>query len=232
VPALGFVLALSLVLAQTTPVFVVAVRYGAADRPAWERDLPAIRSLGFTAIVVPDERVESIRGVASQQDLIVIPERNQAAPPVVLLDVATGPGSPRYVGWAAVQDGARVIAFAVDGSARSRSLLEAGAFASVVSSNARLFLAIKPVEGARADGSTVEARLFKAGHALVLIALNHSDEPRDATIALPEGSPLAEWVNLETGEVAYFDRAPGGVSRRHRFAPRDALVLVIRKDIQ
>ena len=53
-------------------VFVVAVRYGAADRPAWERDLPAIRSLGFTAIVVPDERVESIRAIASPLDLIVI----------------------------------------------------------------------------------------------------------------------------------------------------------------
>jgi hypothetical protein len=225
-------LALSLVLAQATPVFVVAVRYGAADRLAWERDLPAIRSLGFTAIVVPDERVESIRTVASQQDLSVIPRRDESAPPLVAIEEDAAPGMLRYRGWAAVQKGARGVAFRADAGSQARAAQAAGAFATVVTSNSLLFLAIKPIGGARADVTPVEARLFKAGHALVLIALNHSDEPRDATITLPEGSPLAEWVNLETGEVAYFDRAPGGVARRHRFTPRDALVLVIRRDIQ
>ena len=53
--------------------------------------------------------------------------------------------------------------------------------------------------------------------------MNHGDQPHDATITLPQGSPLAEWVNLETGEVAYFDRVADGVARRHRFAARDAL---------
>jgi hypothetical protein len=225
-------LALSLVLGQATPVFVAAVRYDAVDRPAWERDLPAIRSLGFSAIVVPDERVDSIRAVASQLDLIVIPRRDESAPPLVAIDDDAAPGMLRYRGWAAVQKGARGVAFGADASSRSRAVQTAGAFATVVTSNSPLFLAIKPVDGARADEPTVEARLFQAGHALVLIALNHADQPREATIALPEGSPLAEWVNLESGQVAYFDRAPGSIIRRHRFAPRDALVLVIRKDIQ
>lgn len=225
-------LALTLVLAQATPVFVVAVRYGAADRPAWERDLPAIRSLGFTAIVVPDERVESIRAIASPLDLIVIPRRDESSPPLVAIDDDRTPGMLRYRGWSAVQKGARGVAFRAEAGSRSAAIQTAGAFATVVTSNSQLFLAIKPVDGARTDESTVEARLFQAGQALVLIALNHADQPRDATITLPEGSPLAEWVNLETGEVAYFDRAPGATSRRHRFAPRDVLVLVIRRDIQ
>jgi hypothetical protein len=225
-------LALSLVLVQATPVFVVAVRYGPADRPAWERDLPAIRTLGFTAIVVPDERVESIRAVASPLDLIVIPRRDESALPLVAINEDAAPQMLRYRGWAAVQKGARGVAFRADAGSQSRAVQAAGAFATVVTSNSPLFLAVKPIEGARADETSVEARLFKAGHALVLIALNHADEPRTTTITLPEGSPLAEWVNLETGEVAYFDRAPGGVARRHRFTPRDALVLVIRADIQ
>jgi hypothetical protein len=229
---LVFVLAQSLVLAQATPVFAAAARYDARDRPAWERDLPAIRSLGFTAIVVPDERVDSIRAVASQLDLIVIPRRDESAPPLVAIDGDGAPGMLRYRGWAAVQKGARGVVFRVDAGSRSLAVQAAGAFATVVTSNSRLFLAIRPVDGARADKRTVEARLFQAGHALVLIALNHADQPLEATITLPEGTPLAEWVNLETGDVAYFDRAPGGVARRHRFAPRDALVLVIRKDIQ
>jgi hypothetical protein len=78
----------------------------------------------------------------------------------------------------------------------------------------------------------VDVRLFQSRQALVLIALNHRDEAVDATIVLPSGMPLAEWVDLETGEIAYFDRVPDGVAHRHRFAGRDALVLVIRKDIQ
>jgi hypothetical protein len=225
-------LALSLALAQATPVFVAAVRYGAEDRPAWERDLPAIRALGFTAIVVPDERVDSIRAVASELDLIVIPRRNESAAPLVAIEDDAAPGMLRYRGWAAVQKGARGVAFKADAASRSPAVQTAGAFATVVTSNSPLFLAIDPVDGARTDQSAVEARLFKAGHALVLIALNHADTPHEVAITLPEGSPLAEWVNLESGQVAYFDRAPDGVIRRHRFAPRDALVLVIRSDIQ
>jgi beta-galactosidase len=83
-----------------------------------------------------------------------------------------------------------------------------------------------------APAGLVEARLLEAGHALVLIALNHDTAPHEASITLPAGYPLAEWVNLETGGIAYFDRVPGGVRLRHRFAPRDALVLLIRRDIQ
>jgi hypothetical protein len=106
----------------------------------------------------------------------------------------------------------------------------AGDFGSSVAGSSALFLTIKPIEGARSP--QVDVRLFQSRQALVLIALNHRDEAVDATIVLPSGMPLAEWVDLETGEIAYFDRVSDGVAHRHRFAARDALVLVIRKDIQ
>jgi beta-galactosidase len=83
-----------------------------------------------------------------------------------------------------------------------------------------------------APPGVVEGRLLEAGNALVLIALNHDTTPHEASFTLPASYPTAEWVNLETGGVAYFDRVPGGVRLRHKFAARDALVLVIRRDIQ
>jgi hypothetical protein len=224
---------------QTAPVFPVAVRYSAEDGAQWERDLIAIRALGFTAVVVPDDRVEPIRSAATAAELQIISKRVVDKPPVVLLDASGAPAALRYRGWTAIRHGARAIVFAVEarfaGSPETAGLIPphlrvAGEFASSVAGSSALFLTIKPIDGARSPQADV--RLFQSRQALVLIALNHRDEAVDATIVLPSGMPLAEWVDLETGEIAYFDRVPDGVAHRHQFAARDALVLVIRKDIQ
>jgi hypothetical protein len=223
--------AVALVLAQAAPVFTVAVRYSSADRTAWTRDLHALRALGLTAVVVPDDRVEAISRAAAEAELQVIASRDADVPPAVPLDASGPPSALRYRGWTAVRHGARAIVFALEAEAPfSPHVRAAGAFASTVAGSAGLFLAIKPLDAARADD--VDVRLFQAAQALVLIALNHHDEPREGVITLPPSMPLAEWVNLETGETAYFDRATDGVVHRHRFAARDALVLVIRRDIQ
>lgn len=227
------------VAAQAMPVFPVAVRYVPGDAAQSGRDLVAIRALGFTAVVVPDERVESIRGAANAAELQIIAGRDEEKPPLVLLD-ASGPASAlRYRGWTAIRHGARAIAFALDAGSpgapgshvvTAPRLRAAGAFADRVAGSSALFLTIKPIEGARS--AQVDVRLFQSRQALVVIALNHRDAPVDASIDLPASMPLAEWVDLETGEVAYFDRIPDGVAHRRRFEARDALVLVIRKDIQ
>jgi hypothetical protein len=234
VSVLAFVLA-----AQVAPVFPVAVRYAAEEGAPLNQDLVAIRAIGFTAVVVPDDRVERIGAAAAQAELQVIARRDEDKPPMVLLDGSGPPSALRYRGWTAIRHGARAIAFAVDvptPTARGPAgevaphLRAAGEFASSVAGSSALFLTIKPIEGARAD--LVDVRLFQSRQALVLIAMNHRDAPQEATITLPPATPLAEWVNLETGEVAYFDRVADGVAHRHRFAARDALVLVIRRDIQ
>ena len=228
-----------MILAQAAPVFPVAVRYAAEEGASWNQDLVAIRGLGFTAVVVPDDRVERIRAAAAEAELQIIARRDEDKPPMVLLDGSGPPSALRYRGWTAIRHGARAIAFAVDAptpTARGPAgtsaphLRAAGEFASSVAGSAALFLSIKPIDGARAD--LVDARLFQSRQALVLIAMNHRDAPQEATITLPPATPLAEWVNLETGEVAYFDRVADAVAHRHWFAARDALVLVIRRDIQ
>ena len=112
---------------------------------------------------MPDERVESIRAIASPLDLIVIPRRDESSPPLVAIDDDRTPGMLECRGWSAVQKGARGVAFRAEAGSRSAAIQTAGAFATVVTSNSQLFLAIKPVDGARTDESTVEARLFKQG---------------------------------------------------------------------
>jgi hypothetical protein len=230
------ILALSV---QSTPVFPVAVRYAAGDSAQWGRDLVAIRALGFTAVVVPDDQVESIRGAANAAELLVIAKRDEDKPPMVVLDASGAPAGLRYRGWTAIRHGARAIAFAMEARFAAGPeatgliaprLRVAGDFAGGVAGSSALFLTIKPIDGARSQ--QVDVRLFQSRQALVLIALNHRDEAVHATIALPSGMPLAEWVDLETGQIAYFDRVPDGVAHRHQFAARDALVLVIRRDIQ
>lgn len=222
--------------AQAPPVFPIAVRYAAEDSTQWGRDLVALRGLGFTAVVVPDDRIEPIRAAAAEAEMQVIAKRDEEKPPMVLLDASGVPSALRYRGWTAIRHGARAIAFAMEArlpgatAGMAPQLRSAGDFAGSVAGSSALFLTIKPIEGARSPH--VDARLFQSRQALVLIALNHQDSPVDASIVLPASVPLAEWVDLETGEVAYFDRVADGVAHRHRFAARDARVLVIRKDIQ
>lgn len=221
---------------QAAPVFPVAVRYAAEDEAAFGRDLTTIRALGFTAVVVPDNRLELVRAAAAQAELLVIAKRDEDKPPLVLLDPSGPPAALRYRGWTAIRHGARAIVFALDAPSSIRNpgqsphLRAAGEFAGRVAGSSALFLSIRPIDGARP--AVVDARLFESGQALVVIALNHHDAPRVGTIALPAATPLAEWVNIETGEVMYFDRVPDGVALRHKFGARDALVLVIRRDIQ
>jgi hypothetical protein len=234
-----FLILALLAVVEAAPVFPIAVRYAEEDSTQWGRDLVALRALGFSAVIVPDDRVEPIKAAAAEAELQVIAKRDEETPPMVLLDASGAPSALRYRGWTAIRHGARAIAFAMNArlprAAGSigvvpQELRAAGAFAGSVTGSSALFLTIKPIEGARS--AQVDARLFQSRQALVLIALNHKDSPVEASIVLPASMPLAEWVDLETGEVAYFDRVADGIAHRHLFAARDARVLVIRKDIQ
>lgn len=80
------------------------------------------------------------------------------------------------------------------------------------------------------DGSgQVEARFLESRDALVLIALNHADESRRATLVFPPGTKQEFWQNMESGEMVTLASGSAGLTLTHTFAPRDALVLTIRK---
>lgn len=88
---------------------------------------------------------------------------------------------------------------------------------------------VQPEVRLSGGGGLVEAGFLESRDALVLIALNHSNEPQRTTLVFPAGTKQQFWQNMETGEMVTFASDRAGITLTHTFAPRDALVLTIRK---
>jgi hypothetical protein len=90
------------------------------------------------------------------------------------------------------------------------------------------------VPGARVSGGDglVETRFLESAHVRMLIALNHSPRPARVTLTFTPETQEAIWQNMETGAGVSFVAGPAGPSYSYFFRPRDALVLMIRKDIR
>ncbi len=86
----------------------------------------------------------------------------------------------------------------------------------------------------RIDGApgSVEARFIESSDALVLIAINHADSPQKVTMTFTPETQEAIWQNIETGAQVSFVTGPGGPTYTHAFAPRDVLVLTIKKKLR
>jgi hypothetical protein len=86
----------------------------------------------------------------------------------------------------------------------------------------------------RLDGAagSVEARFIESSDALVLIAINHAETPQKVTMAFTPDTQEAVWQNIETGAAVNFVAGPNGPTYTHAFAPRDVLVLTIRKKLR
>jgi beta-galactosidase len=78
----------------------------------------------------------------------------------------------------------------------------------------------------------VDARFLHSGDALLLIAINHSEAPQKVTMSFSPDTPEAIWQNLEAGTSVSFVMGKDGPFLTHAFAPRDVLVLVIRKRLR
>jgi hypothetical protein len=83
----------------------------------------------------------------------------------------------------------------------------------------------------RIDGGAgrVETRFLESADALLLIAINHADTPQRVTMTFAPDVPEAIWQNMETGASVNFVAGPSGPTYTYAFAPRDVVVLMIRK---
>jgi hypothetical protein len=84
----------------------------------------------------------------------------------------------------------------------------------------------------RVSGATapIETRFLESSEATVLVAINYADTPQKATLTFPPDTPEAIWLNLETGASINFVAGPDGPTYTHSFAPRDVVVLMIKKE--
>jgi hypothetical protein len=78
----------------------------------------------------------------------------------------------------------------------------------------------------------VETRFLESRNVLMLIGINHGDWSQKVTMRFAPDTQEAIWVNLETGAGVNFVAGPDGPTYNYWFRPRDALVLMIRKDIR
>jgi hypothetical protein len=90
------------------------------------------------------------------------------------------------------------------------------------------------VPDVRLEGSNglIETRFLESPTVLMLVALNHGDDSQKVTMTFPPETQEAVWVNLETGTGVNFVAGGNGPTYAYWFRPRDALVLMIRKDVR
>jgi hypothetical protein len=90
------------------------------------------------------------------------------------------------------------------------------------------------VPEARVSGGDglVETRFLESPRVLMLIALNHSTRPERVTFTFKPDTQEAIWQNMESGAGVNFIAGQSGPSYSYWFRPRDALVLMIRKDVR
>jgi hypothetical protein len=83
------------------------------------------------------------------------------------------------------------------------------------------------------DGSkSIETRFLESSDVSMLIALNYSDAPQKVTMTFTPDTQEAIWQNMETAAGVNFVAGPSGPTYQYWFAPKDALVLMIRKSIR
>jgi hypothetical protein len=86
----------------------------------------------------------------------------------------------------------------------------------------------------RIEGATgpVETRFLESADVLMLIGLSHADTPQRVKLTFTPDTQEAIWQNMETGSAVNFVAGPEGPTYTYSFAPRDALVLMIRKSVR
>jgi hypothetical protein len=153
------------------------------------------------------------------------------------IEVGASAPAARVAFWAALARGEKALSF-ISGNGELRAVLPLGETAGVVTRNPALFAPLTPREQgvvtvrSDAGGPSIDVELLESPEAILIVGLNYSSAPRTATITFAPDIPEAIWQNLETGTSVNFVMTAKGPVLEHVFAPRDALVLMIRKTLR
>ena len=208
----------------------VDVRIVADMTPAWASAGAADRQRFVEYASTRLRQGAHVMSVAAEEDL-------GAPSPIRVGEGGRTPSAARLEFWAAVARGAQRLMF-IDGSGGAGpAVLALGETAGIVTRNAALFAPLRPREGGirgitGGGGAPVDVRLLESADALMIIGMNYAPAPRKVTIRFTADIPEAIWQNLETGTAVNFVMGPGGPFLEHTFAPRDTLVLMIRKTLR
>jgi hypothetical protein len=140
----------------------------------------------------------------------------------------------RQEAWVSIGRGYRGVLFDSWTMLRQNAeVLEAAAsFADIVTSNSALFAPLRQSTraiGVDAPTSDIFARFVESDDAMVLVAANQTDSSQRVTLKFSPDTPEAIWQNMESGAAVNFVASAEGPIYSRTFAPRDVVVLMIRK---
>jgi hypothetical protein len=220
------------------PELLIGVAYSApAGVPdsVLASDLGAMRRAGYNIVFVEDPASRDRLGAAAIAERIpIIDAVPDESARITVGSGAQGVSDARLVFWDAIAKGTRSIVFEAPGRRFTQELRALGESAGIVTRNQALFMPMRPrssgvrsIEGEA--GAAVDVKLMESRDALMIIAISRAPAPRTVTITFSPGIPEAIWQNMESGTSIDFVMGKNGPVFEHTFAPRDALVLMIRK---
>lgn len=240
---IGVVFALGAPAAEPTAVSVgvVYAPAGPLSPAAVRQELERIRRAGYNAVVpASDDARRRVSPAAQEVGLGVIPLRPKPGGSharILVEPGARGVSGARISFWEAIADGADDVAFQSPGGGLTPEVMALGETAGIVTRNQAVFAALSPRSKGVRSLSTgwqgpVEVKLLESADILVIIGVSGSPSPQRVTIQFERDVPEAIWQNLETGTSVSFVMAREGPFLEHTFAPRDSLVLMIRKKLR
>lgn len=220
------------------PELLIGVAYSApASVPdaLLTADMRAMRRAGYNIVFVEDPGSRDRLGPAAVAERIPIID----AVPQDAVRIKVGTGVPgvseaRLAFWDAIATGTRSVVFEAPGRRFTQELRVLGESAGIITRNQALFMPMRPrASGVRSiegeGGAPIDVKLMESADVLMIIALNRATAPRKTTITFTPDIPEAIWQNMESGTSIDFVMGKSGPVFEHTFAPRDALVLMIRK---
>ena len=198
-------------------------------------DLREMRRAGYNIVFVEDPRSRDRLGEAAIAERIpiidAVPDES------VRVKVGSGPvavAEARLAFWDAIAGGTRSVVFEAAGRRFTQELRALGESAGIITRNQALFMPMRPrasgVRSIEGEGAgVVDVKMMESRDALMIIAISRAPLPRAVTITFLPEIPEAIWQNMESGTSIDFVMGKAGPVFDHTFAPRDALVLMIRK---
>ena len=207
------------------------VRIFTSAAPAWSAE-PATDRQGF--IDYASRRLRLGVGVMSVEAADAI---EAAQRPIRVGRNAQTPIDARLAFWSAIAQGVGRVMFSDADGGAGPAVLSLGETAGIVTRNAALFAPMRPrgrgvVDVTGAGGAPVDVKLLESSDALMIIGTNYARALHKVTVTFAPDIPEAIWQNLETGTEVNFVMSGRGPFLEHTFAPRETLVLVIRKRLR
>ena len=137
--------------------------------------------------------------------------------------------------WSLIAQGHKRIGFMDEDGVATPDMRAIGEAAGVITRNEELFGPLqRRTQNNRVivEPGGIDADILESPDAIVIIALNRDERPRQRKLTFPPDIPEAIWQDMIAGNAVNFVMGPHGPYYEHRFEEYETLVLAIRKKLR